>query len=169
MSTNLSQQDKEFFYKQGYVVLKNAVPEKYISTALRAINKQLGAGITPEQVAVAEKSTWCPTLCATPYISNLFNASKTLPFVQALLGQNVPQVMAGQIALRFPGTLCIDKQGSVPAPWWNKAWHVDGFPSEHNGISKVIDYSCDKYLGHDKKFYSTCWYCIERCECRILW
>jgi hypothetical protein len=57
-------------------------------------------------------------------------------------------VYHGQIALRFPGTLCSTVSKStgeaIPSPWWDKCWHIDGLHSEHTGIPKgsITNFTC---------------------------
>jgi len=79
----------------------------------------------------------------------LFNATPIFSILEHLLGEgNVKQAGGGQIALRFPGSLCYP---FTPFPLWNKGWHVDGFHSDSNGIEKgeIRNFTClvGVYLG----------------------
>lgn len=124
------------FYREGYTVLPNAIDTKLIEAALRAINQDIGRGVSEQDANKARQSSWCPSLLATPAITNLFNASAVHSLASTLTGKRLKQIVAGQIALRFPGDLCMKGNASEPSPWWNKTWHIDGFHAEQNGIPK---------------------------------
>jgi hypothetical protein len=82
----------------------------------------------------AKGGAWFPELSRSPAITDLFNRSAARDCASALLGKTVPYTHGGQIALRFPGTLCTSKTSFTPLPWWSRAWHIDGFHSKDNGI-----------------------------------
>ncbi len=49
-----------------------------------------------------------------------------------MLGREPPFLFGAQVALRFPGTLCV--HDFEPLPIWKQLWHIDGLPSDENGI-----------------------------------
>jgi hypothetical protein len=117
----------EQFFVNGYATVANAVEEKRCNEALRLVNKRLEKG--------AEKKE----LVTEPEFTGLFNETPTVKAaVAALLGieqNNVPFMFAGQLALRFPGTLCLNEFSFEPVPFWSSLWHIDGLPSKENGIA----------------------------------
>jgi tetratricopeptide (TPR) repeat protein len=127
-------QYRSFFY-DGFVVLPNIVPNKLCLDAIRAINQNIGQGMSLEETKRAQSGSWCPSLVSKPVISDLYNKTDLLRIVASFFGVSVP-LYGGQIALRFPGALCTDSNSFKPVPYWNKIWHVDGFHSPDNGIPK---------------------------------
>jgi tetratricopeptide (TPR) repeat protein len=140
----LTPEQKKQFVRQGYVVIPGVVSQQKVTAALRAINQDMGRGVSREDAAKAKSTTWCPSLMPMPVITNLFNATNAIQLVSSVLGQPCPAVTAGQIALRHPGTLCTDPVTFTPVPWWDKGWHIDGFHSKDNGIPKgqIRNFTC---------------------------
>lgn len=135
MDQLLSNKEKEQFYKNGFITKENLIPKKLLDSAIRAINQELGQGISKDEVKIANAGSWFPSLATSLVITDLYNKSKVIQVVEAFTGQYLP-LFFGQIALRFPGTLCTDKENFLPVPYWNSMWHIDGFHSPDNGIPK---------------------------------
>ena len=115
---------------EGYTVLPAQVAEPLRTRALRAINRRLGGLVQGEseralggEAAAAARSLTnglqLPELMADPAIVALLNASGVLDTLTELSGSAERMEVAthGQIALRFPGDLCIPGTCS-PQPWW---------------------------------------------------
>lgn len=116
------------FFVNGFVVVPNGVPDTQCNAALRLVNRSLGTAVSEGR----DKMIWTDT-----EITLLFNNSPLVRnCVGTLLGNanSVPYIPAAQIALRFPGTLCLPETFE-PVPFWKSFWHIDGLPSSENGIS----------------------------------
>ncbi len=108
----LTDAQRQQFFDTGYLVLKNVVPAKSIAAALRAINKGLGTPQSPSDQAGIRRGAWFPELSKSPVITDLFNKTAAISATSQLIGANIPYTWGGQIALRFPGTLCHDRAGT---------------------------------------------------------
>jgi tetratricopeptide (TPR) repeat protein len=141
--SDLSESEKEHFFVNGYIIKRNVIPKEKVDAALRLINKELGQGLEKEEMKKAQNGTFCPRIVNSPEIRNLFSGTDVSTLVGKLLGKNCPPVWAGQVALRFPGTLCVPNTFS-PVPFWNKIFHIDGFHSKDNGIQKgqIKNFTC---------------------------
>ncbi|KAL0490407.1 ectD, partial [Acrasis kona] len=80
--------------------------------------------------------TWCRSLTNSNVITDLFNESTAITLAEDLTGCEVKRAGSSQIALRFPGDGCTDKESFIPSTSWNKQWHIDGFHAEANGVPK---------------------------------
>jgi len=127
--TVLSEEDKEHFKTQGYVILKNAIPTKYVNAARKNVNWQIG-----NNGNVDVKKFPVPLRC------NIFNHSPILwSALNILLGPgNVPlwqdmwdkDAVGFQLPIRFPnppynGEFRPDAYQRLyqrPGP---RSWHVD--------------------------------------------
>src|SRR3989338_9883755 len=126
--------EKDFF-EQGYVVQKKVIPQELVDAAILAINAKLGEGMAKADMEKAKKSTFFPELSTSQVILVLFYRSRLVTLVENLIGRRCPPVFFGQIALRFPGTLCARRGRSfVPLPFVRDAWHIDGFSADGNII-----------------------------------
>jgi ectoine hydroxylase-related dioxygenase (phytanoyl-CoA dioxygenase family) len=49
----------------------------------------------------------------------------------------------GQVALRFPGDLCVQGTSS-PLPGWSRGWHIDGLPHDLPSMpaGRIDNFSC---------------------------
>lgn len=114
------------FLSDGFVVQSSVVSERACNDALRAVGRRMEKGGEKKEF-VTDGS-----------VVGLFNECEALrQTVALLLGLNasaVPPALAAQVALRFPGTLC-DEQFR-PVPFWASLWHIDGLPSDENGIKQ---------------------------------
>ena len=102
--------------------------------------------------------TSCPELTTTRTITNLMTKSHALGCVQALVGAKTNKVYFGQIALRNPKHGCLPaavveqpivqmflglnagkmETDRVPMPFWERFWHIDGWPSARNGVAQQV-------------------------------
>lgn len=123
----------------GFVHLKDAVPQKLVRKARQEINRELGSS---SQSADAFKAKSFPDRAE---ITDLFNASMVPFILRHLLGplgqDREYHQDRGQLALRFPGDMCHD--GTCECDFGTfenvrRAWHIDGCPS--NFLPGVSDH-----------------------------
>ena len=108
------------FFEQGFCVLKSSVPDALVDDALRTVNHKMDSSSFASDEE-RDKRVWTETS-----ITNLYNRSDALlRGVQSLLGVRPPTLLHAQVALRFPGFLCLPGTFS-PSPYWTSAWHIDG-------------------------------------------
>ncbi|CAE7703756.1 unnamed protein product [Symbiodinium sp. CCMP2456] len=113
----------------GFVHIPNVVPRELVLAARKEINRQLGTATGGTDQFKAK------TFPRRPEITNLVNSSGLPIILRRLLGPRDSgpyRVESGQIALRFPGDMCI--KDSVDSDFQNferirQGWHIDGTPS----------------------------------------
>jgi hypothetical protein len=127
----LTDAQKREFAERGIIKLPGVVPEELVGGALRAINGSLGEkGINPDDLPRFRSQTYCPELCNTPVIRDLYNATSISTIAESLIGPGmVAPVGGGQIALRFPSPNFAEPE-RVHGP------HIDGMYSPNNGVPK---------------------------------
>eukprot|EP00946_MAST-07B_sp_MAST-7B-sp1_P001009 g1009.t1 len=130
--------------RDGFARLPAAVPPELVDSALREINRELGAARTGTEKFKAR------SFPAHKDITNLFNKS-CLPFLlMRLLGGSKPyRQERGQLALRFPGDLCPGNSARASQAVFDNTsffWHIDGCPNDfipgitdHYGTVKNFD------------------------------
>jgi hypothetical protein len=113
-----------------------------ISTALRAINQQLGRGISLDEAENFINGACFEKIARTPIISDLVNKSAVMSIVQSLIGK-VHATHAGQIALRFPGfqAMSTDSGEMCPNVGWAHGWHIDGM-GEKRTPGQIGNFTC---------------------------
>jgi len=125
----LSPEDILGFKKNGFVIVRNAVPPTLVRAALRSINSQLGQASswdasTPPQIALN-----LPVGLRRRIISE---SPRFWSALNNLLGPgnvSLPDNQAAQVALRFPQPPGKGEYGGdyVPDTKRDHQWHVDGF------------------------------------------
>jgi len=115
---------------KGFARVSGAVAPPLVASALREVNRQLGASSSAPDALRAK------TFASSAAINALFNASALPHICELLLGPlpgRAPYVQdGGQLALRFPGDMCArgDPDGAADAAEAvRRAWHIDGLPS----------------------------------------
>ncbi|GCE05628.1 hypothetical protein [Dictyobacter aurantiacus] len=126
----LTNQQKQEFFEQGFVKLPGIVPTPLVHDALRAINISLGSkGMDPAQLPTLRSRSYCPEIQDSEAITNLLYASQLWSVAESAIGQgNIKPVRSGQIALRFP------QEG--PERIGNP--HLDGMHSPLNGVKEGV-------------------------------
>lgn len=122
----LSYQQQRAIYEQGFLHLPGIVPRELVKAALRKIHLSLDThGLPPELIQRYKLRSYCPELCDTPAIMDLFYRSPLWEIANTAIsmGRVVTQD-GGQIALRFPAT--------ATAETWP---HLDGVRVVVDGIS----------------------------------
>src|SRR5437762_3159981 len=110
--------------RDGYVLLRGAVPRERVAAALRAINRSLGEeGMARERLPEMRARTYCPELVAADEMVDLYRATEVRGAAEALIGRVRPPTQA-QIALRFPEA----GPARPPTP------HIDGMYTPENGV-----------------------------------
>ena len=104
---HLSDEQKRYFFNDGFIVIKNIVPRSYTKAA-----KALIEGVLPRDKRVL----LVPRELAThPDILRLFNQTRLKKILETELGP-FPEVISSQVAV----TPALDAMGGRPSP------HVDG-------------------------------------------
>ena len=115
----LSKSQKQEFYVEGYLVVRNVVPAEMIDAARRAINSDMGGG-----------DMEFTGLRNLPVITDLFNRTPIFSLLESAVGRGkLEKVRSGGIILRFPAPL-----GSTPrepelataGPPLHGGGHLDG-------------------------------------------
>ena len=111
--------------RDGFCLLRGAVPRGLLDVAVRAINAELAKGVDPSEVTGFKNGVALPALMVRPPVTDLYARSALPSLLRDLIGDHHAPG-AGQIALRFPGAMCVDDVSFTPAPWAQSAWHIDG-------------------------------------------
>ncbi len=124
----LNEEQKQAFYRDGFVKLPGAVSLDLVDAARRAINASLGdRGIDPAQLTTFRSRSYCPDLQGEKVITDLLHASSVWGAAESAIGTGqVRPVGGGQIALRFPSM----EPPREPGP------HIDGMYTPTNGVPK---------------------------------
>ncbi len=131
----LTHDQKQQFFEQGYVHLPAAVPQQHVRAALRAINASLGnEGIDPSKLTTFRSQSYSPELQQAPQIAGLLNDTPVLGLVESAIGAGqIKPVTGGQIALRFPSM----SPANPARP------HLDGMYTPTNGVpeGKIMNFT----------------------------
>jgi len=121
----LTDEQKQQFYEDGYVVAPGAAREK-VEGALRAINASLGSeGIDPASLTRFRAQSYCPELQSSPKVVGLLTDTPVWSFAESAVGEGrIKPVASGQIALRFPAMGAPNEPGP----------HLDGMYTPTNGV-----------------------------------
>ena len=112
-------------YRDGFIVLPQAVSIELTTAARQAINHDLGeSGLIPDQLPVLREKGYCPDLCCAPVITDLANRSNIRHVAEQLLGALQP-ITKSWILLRFPGPSSGEGAGPIG--------HIDGIGTGVNG------------------------------------
>jgi hypothetical protein len=124
----LTREQKQAFFEQGYVKLPGVVPAELVVQARRAINASLGQnGMDPAQLTKFRAQTYCPELTGDPVITGLYNETPIKSLAESAIGTGkIKPVHYGQIALRFPSM----DPPREPGP------HIDGMYTPTNGVKE---------------------------------
>ena len=127
-SVELTLEQKQSLYRDGFVRLPRAVPRDLVDVALRAINASLGEqGIDPAQLTKFRSQSYCPELQDAPVIADLVRRSEVWSYAESAIGHGMLEPLGrGQIALRFPSLEPL----RAPHP------HIDGMYTPTNGVPK---------------------------------
>ena len=136
-SVVLTVEQQQQFIDEGYVHLKQVVPDELVYEALAAINVALceprWEKDDDEKPGILNLQRYHIGLGTSDAIMNLLYKSPVWILAQRLLGKgNIMNVDRGQIALRPPNLDLMNKkkEGSLPPI---KSWHIDG-----EGISLLV-------------------------------
>jgi len=97
------------FVRDGYTIIRNAVPDEATFIARRNIGRSLGAD--PVESVIPRFISSCPELTTHPSILSLYS-SHALPLAHTLIGTPTHRIHFGQIALRHPGSGCLKAEGT---------------------------------------------------------
>jgi hypothetical protein len=115
------------FHRTGYTHLRSLVPASRIRDARALIRDSLEKDESHGQMLLSLQSTFCRELESHPTLLSLIEPAAST--IAALLGlPRAPTTSSVQIALRFPVVEARDEE--------RFGFHVDGFPSEGNGVAR---------------------------------
>ncbi len=124
----LTRQQKQHFIEHGYLKLSGCIPQVLVDRALRSINHSLGEGLPAEDIQRFRARSYCQELQNSPIVTDLINRTPVWAMAESLIGKDqVQPVKSGQIAIRYP---------RMEDPPDKFGCHLDGMPSEHNGVPK---------------------------------
>ncbi len=114
--------------RDGYIIFPGAIAREGVDAAMHAINHSLGQGIDPAQLTKFNSQSFCPELQDRPELVDLVAGAPVWPLLASFFEpETVPAPSRAQVALRFPA-----KPGAEVRP---PRPHVDGYPSQHNGVA----------------------------------
>ena len=123
----LTDTEKRFFVKQGFLHIASAVPTSLVRHARRAINHSLGAGIDKREVVQMNARSFCEELVEDPRLLRLATNPRAWSYVRSLVGdRRVERPRECQIALRFPRPEGTPRTLDAP--------HLDGYHTPYNGL-----------------------------------
>ncbi|MCJ8331831.1 MAG: phytanoyl-CoA dioxygenase family protein [Lentisphaeria bacterium] len=127
---NFTDDEKQFYYENGYIKIPQAVPVPMIDKALGLINHDLGQhGMNEEDLPRHRAQSYCNAIQSDPIMTDLFNESSLFSLSESLLGKNKShKAGSAQIALRFPA------HPSKNPSTNNISGHIDGIGTGANGL-----------------------------------
>ena len=140
----LSRRQKEAMYRDGFLILRKAVPTEMVTTARQLLNTHLGAvtqsARRSKPAVVREVAETAAAAALDPRLLDLFNKTDLSPTVDAFLGEPANPVKAAQIATRFPedAPMRVNESGyrEKDTPFHGWFGHLDGL---WNGGTQVPD------------------------------
>lgn len=115
----------ERFRQDGYAHFPELLPEELVTAARAAIAENLATHYDETRLVEYNNRSWCPELRDAPQIAQLLNDPAVRAVCDAALGDGRYDVSEGQIAIRKAHNA---PEQSPPTP------HIDGIPTEHNGV-----------------------------------
>jgi hypothetical protein len=116
----LSRSQRQAFMRNGFLLLRDAVPMRLVNAARRRVNHELGVPGRMIDGGVEGAAKLAGNTSNSEEVRRLFHHSDVAKYVDALLGAgNVEPPSGAQIALRFP------ELGDPRDPLGSE-WHTDG-------------------------------------------
>jgi len=101
--STLTQEQIETFHREGFIVLKDAIPYEMIEQAKEKISEGLEAGVDRKKVLGMERQRWTKEYRTAGEIKQLINATSLLKSCEVLMdGAPVVEPPEAQIAIRKP-------------------------------------------------------------------
>ena len=126
----LSDDQAFFFAVEGYLVLRNVVPQSLIDDARRFVNHTLGRGPAAWVPEEHHPGHFRLEHSNHPSIVALARATKVATALESLMGGgNVLPVHGGQLAIRFPTVGNLQEDWTEPQALSQQTgldWHIDG-------------------------------------------
>lgn len=113
------------FVRDGYAFFPQIVSQALVKTARDRILRDVQENYDPSRLVEYNNQSWCPRLCSSPEILNLFHSDPVQSVLNEALGKDRFQCDRGQIAIRKAHNA---DRPSAPVP------HIDGIPTPHNGL-----------------------------------
>lgn len=122
----LTTEERSSFARDGYVVLRGAIPASTVRAARATIADALDADESIGELRRFLASTFVPSITRAPEILTLLEPARAA--IGALFGaSDVTLPGSGQIALRFPERARVDA---------SHGFHLDGFPTALNSVPR---------------------------------
>lgn len=123
----LTRQQKEEFFKNGFVKIPRVIPERNLNVALRAINHSVGSGMNQRDIPDFRANSFCPELRNRGPITDLLIETPLWKLVESATEPGKIKLSGGgQIALRFP---VMEVPGELHP-------HLDGMYRAGNNVPK---------------------------------
>ncbi len=124
----LTETQEQRLVDEGYLHLRNIVPQPLINKALQAINMSLGKGMNEKDMTTFSSQSFTPELCESPAICDLLKKSPLWDLAESAIGKGkIINEDRAQIALRFPQASDSSKELTP---------HIDGIHTPDNGVPK---------------------------------
>lgn len=118
--------------RDGYVQFRSLCPEKLVSAARLAIDRDLSTNYDPSRQIEYDHRSYCPDLRGIPSLMALLLESGITARLDEVIGFDRLGYDGGQIALR--------KAGNAPGPYPPEP-HIDGLPTRFSGVPSRVLYS----------------------------
>jgi hypothetical protein len=119
-------------HRHGYAHFRSLCPEKLVSAARLAIDRDLSANYDASRQIEYDHRSYCPDLRRAPPLMALLLDSGITAKLDEVIGFDRLGYEGGQIALRKAGNA---SEPNPPEP------HIDGLPTPFNGVSSKVLYS----------------------------
>ena len=140
----LTNEQKDSYHTNGFLVLKRAVDREFVKLAKKAILSDLGrSGIPPGEIGQYQAQSWVPHLRAddvrSQILIDVFRHSALVPALSSLINDPSPYLHTPQVALIFPK---LDGPRTL-----GKGAHIDGIPTPTNGLPYGKIYGFNSLIG----------------------
>jgi len=138
-SVDLTQEQRQSFMDDGYLIIKGAVQPCLVAAALSEINRSL---LKPGSVVHTEdgKTKHCSDIASSDTVMALLYATQLWTLAQRLMGRGcVAKVNGAQIALRAPDSNAVPLEVDEALP--PQQWHIDGMhnpEAQYSGFSLLV-------------------------------
>ena len=138
----LTDDEKRKLYRDGFLIVRKAVPEQMVEDARRHLNVHMGAmrgqAMSAKKIDLVRQNA-VATVDGTHHVfTDLYNASGLKGLVKSAIGGPLPDAMGAQVATNFPGRQEESvneagyRDGDTPFHGW--CGHLDGL---WNGAAPV--------------------------------
>lgn len=137
----LTKEQKQSFIENGYLILRNVVPQDFISAALKVADDAFLAGDHTPNDHTENGIVPCfkPEVEKAPEIQRIMAETKLLQVCEALLGKgNCTYPRKSQIAFRQTDHHLIQKGMGLTEPMPKHRWHIDGGSKTASAFTMLV-------------------------------